>query len=280
MVLILGFTGILGKLISIEAIHLVWYRMFIAFVTLFVFLLFRKEVMNIPRKLILPLVGIGIIVALHWYFFFESIKVANVSVAVLCLSTASLFSAFIEPIFLKRKLRLYEIIFAIIVFLALAYVLETDPSYSLGYIYGILAAFLGTLFTIFNAKVIKKTDAAKITMIEMLAGVLCITTLLFFQNDYTIFQSMINLNDCIYLIILGTLCTAGVFVWMTEIMRYISPYSLIMAINLEPIYSIIIALLLFGDSEKMNMQFYIGASIILVVIFLESYLKTKNKLKK
>ena len=279
MVLILGFTGILGKLISIEATYLVWYRMLIAFLALFVFLLIKKEAFNIPKRFIFPILGIGVIVALHWYFFFESIKVSNVSVAVVCLATSSLFSALIEPIFFKRKLKIYEVIFAIIVLLALAYVVDADISYRLGYIYGILAAFLGTLFTIFNARLIKKVDAAKITMLEMLSGTILLSILFLFQYDYTVFTSFISLHDFTYLFILGTLCTAGVFVWMTEIMRYITPYSLIMAINLEPIYSIILALLLFGESEKMNLPFYVGSSIILIVIFLEGYLQQKNKKK-
>ena len=151
-----------------------------------------------------------------------------------------------------------------------------ETQYLWGYIYGILAAFLGTLFTLFNAIYIKKTSASQITMIEMLAGVLIITCILLFQKDYTVFTSLISTTDLLYLVILGVLCTAIVFVWMTEIMRYITPYSLIMAINLEPIYSIILALIIFGDNELMSPTFYIGSSIIIGVVFLEGYLKNKQ----
>lgn len=277
MVIVLGFTGILGKLISsIETLHLVWYRMLIAFIILACFLYYKKQLFNISKKDFFSLIGIGIVVGLHWIFFFESIRVSTVSVAVICLSTSSLFSSFLEPIFFKRKILLYEVLFSIIVVIALTYVLDADTEYKLGYIYGILSAFLATLFTILNAKFIDKIDASKITMIEMLGGVFLITCILFFQTDNTLFV-LPSLEDLWYLLILGVICTAGVFVWMIEIMRHITPYSLIMAINLEPIYSIILALLIFGESEYMGESFYIGSSIILLVVFLESYLKQKNK---
>ena len=164
----------------------------------------------------------------------------------------------------------------VIVVAALTFVMGTDTQYLWGYIYGIASALLGTLFTLFNAKYIKEVGAAQITMIEMLAGVLIISILFMFQGDYTVFTSSISINDFYYLVILSVLCTAMVFVWMTEIMRHISPYSLIMAINLEPIYSIILALLIFGNNELMSSSFYFGSSIIIGVVFLEGYLKNKQ----
>ena len=164
----------------------------------------------------------------------------------------------------------------IVVIAALILILGAETQYFWGYFYGIMAAFLGTLFTLFNAKYIKKVGAAKITMIEMLAGVLIISCVLLFQQDYTVFTSLISVTDFSYLLILGTLCTAMVFVWMTEIMKHITPYSLIMAVNLEPIYSIILALVIFGDSELMSNSFYVGSSVIIGIVFLEGYLKNKQ----
>ncbi|MBG38243.1 MAG: EamA family transporter [Flavobacteriales bacterium] len=281
MVIFLGFTGVLGKLISLETPYLVWHRMFIAFISLFFFLLFKKQIRSINKKDILPLLGIGAIVALHWFFFFGAIKVANISVAVICLATASLFSAFMEPIFFKRKLLKYELVFGIIVFGALSFMLYEKPenediNYFLGYVYGIASAFLGTLFTMFNGKYINKVDAAKITMVEMLGGVILISLYFIYIEDYSILTTSLIFDDIIYLILLGTICTAGIFVWMTEIMRHITPYALIMAINLEPIYSIIIGLIIFSETETMNLSFYIGSSIILFIVFLDGYIKNKK----
>lgn len=277
MVLILGFTGIFGKLISLNTIELVWYRMLIAFITLFTFLVFKKELTKIKKKDFFGLLFIGSLVAVHWFFFFESIKVSNVSVAVVCLSTASFFSAMIEPLFLNRKPKLYEYVLGIVVFVTLFLMLEAETKYTMGYIYGIIASFLGTLFTLYNAKYISRLEASKITMVEMLAGVIIFSIIMLINKEIGISNLKININDFVYLFLLGTICTAAVFVWMVEIMKYISPYSLIMAINLEPIYSIVLALIIFSESEHMNLPFYIGASVIILVVFLESYLKNKIK---
>ena len=277
MVLVLGFTGIFGKLISLNTIELVWYRMLIAFITLFTFLAFKKELTKIKKKDFFGLLFVGSLVAVHWFFFFESIKVSNVSVAVVCLSTASFFSAMIEPLFLNRKPKLYEYILGIVVFVTLFLMLEAETKYTMGYVYGIIASFLGTLFTLYNAKYINRLEASKITMVEMLAGVIIFSILMLLNKEIGINNLKIDINDFVYLLLLGTICTAAVFVWMVEIMKYISPYSLIMAINLEPIYSIVLALIIFSESEHMNLSFYIGASVIILVVFLESYLKNKIK---
>jgi len=164
----------------------------------------------------------------------------------------------------------------IVVVVALAFIMGTETKYFWGYFYGILAALLATLFTLFNAKYINKVGAAEITMIEMLSGVLIISCILFFQQDYTVFTTKISITDLTYLILLGTLCTAMVFVWLTEIMRHITPYSLIMAINLEPVYSIIFALIIFGDNELMSSSFYFGSCVIIGIVFLDGYLKNKQ----
>jgi len=276
MVVILGLTGVFGKLISLGTIHLVWYRMGIAFLSLAIFLAFKKQLFSVNKKDFLGILGVGALVTFHWLCFFQSIKISTVSVAVVCLATSSLFSAIIEPLFFKRKLLGYEVVMGIIVIITLGYVMGAETQYFWGYFYGIMAALLGTLFTLFNAKYIKKVGAAQITMIEMLSGLLILSGILLIQKDYYVFTSTLSINNFSYLFILGTLCTAMVFVWMTEIMRHISPFSLIMAINLEPIYSIILALLIFGESELMSTSFYIGSTIIIGIVFLDGYLKNKQ----
>ena len=285
MVVILGVTGVLGKLIlenfeiydpKLGALHLVWYRMGIAFLALAFFLAFKKQLFNVSKKDFLGLLGVGALVTFHWLCFFESINVSTVSVAVVCLATSSLFSALIEPFFFKRKFLYYEVIMGVVVVVALAFIMGTETKYFWGYFYGIMAALLATLFTLFNAKYIKKVGAAKITMIEMLSGLIIISCILLFKQDYSVFTTKITITDLSYLIILGVLCTALVFVWLTEIMRHITAYSLIMAINLEPIYSIVLALMIFGDKELMSVSFYFGSCIIIGIVFLDGYLKNRQ----
>lgn len=277
IVIILGLTGILGKLIEASSTILVWYRMLIAFVGLALFLLFKKQLFSFPKKYVGKLLGIGVIVAAHWLFFFESIKVSNVSVAVVCLATSSLFSALIEPFVFKRKISLYEVLFGIVVIAALAFALQADASYFLGYVYGVIAAFLATLFTIFNAMYVDKVDASKITLLEMIGGWLAMSLYIGLFSNYTLSEFVVSELDTIYLLALGIVCTAFAFVVSVEVMKTLSPYSVIMAVNLEPIYSIVLALLLFGESEEMTSSFYVGGSIIILTVFLDGYLKTKRK---
>lgn len=277
IVIILGFTGVLGKLIDSSSLVLVWYRMLIAALAIVIFMIFLKKSFKITLRSILNLLGIGVVVASHWLFFFESIKVSNVSVAVVCMGTSSLFSSFLEPIFLKRKIVIRELILSLVIILALALAMSADLNYLLGYIYGVLAAFLATLFTILNAKALKQTDALKITMFEMIGGFIFLSIyMILYSKSVRIEEFLISSEDFIYLFILGVVCTSFAFVVSVEVMKYISPFSVIMAVNLEPIYSIILALILFGDSENMRWSFYVGALIIICTVFYDGYLKSKE----
>lgn len=280
IVVILGLTGILGKLIEASSTILVWYRMLIAFVALGLYLLLQKKLFKIQKGFFWKLLGVGAIVAAHWLFFFESIKLSNVSVAVVCLATSSLFSALIEPFVFKRKMNVYELFFGIVVIAALAFALQADVSYFWGYLYGVIAAFLATLFTIFNALYINKVEASKITLIEMLGGWVAISIYIVLFTNTPLCDFSISQQDTIYLLALGIVCTAFAFVVSVEVMKSLSPYSVIMAVNLEPIYSIVLALILFGESEEMTSSFYIGGSIIILTVFLDGYLKTKMKVIK
>ena len=276
MVIVLGFTGILGELISIKSIDLVFYRMLFSFIALFIFLSFRKEIFNISKRKAVELLLIGMVVALHWIFFVKSIKI-SVPIAVISLSTSSLFSSIIEPIIFRKKVNIYEVILGIVIILSFIMMYFTSESYfGLAYFYGIIAAFLAALFTILNAKYINVVKSSQITMIEMLGGTILISLYLIFTSNLSVFSFNIQSSDLMYLLILSVICTSLVFVLMTEIMKYISPYTLIMAINLEPVYAIILAFLILHNEEKMNHYFYIGSFVIILSIYLEHYFKKKS----
>jgi drug/metabolite transporter (DMT)-like permease len=279
IVIILGFTGILGKLIELESSVLVWYRMLFAFGFLAIYTILNKSFLKISKVNFIKILGIGVVVAAHWLFFFQSIKVSNVSVAVVCMATSSLFSALLEPIFFKRKISLREIVFSVFVIIGLAYAIQANTNHLQGYLFGVTAAFLATLFTILNAIFIDKVDSSNITLVEMLGGVLFLTIVFGFNGSLNMDSFKLSSSDLYYLLILGGICTSFAFVVSVEVMKYLSPYSVIMAVNLEPIYSIILALLIFEDSETMNNSFYIGGSIILITVFLDGYLKTKSSKK-
>jgi len=275
IVILLGFTGVLGKLIDCGSTVLVWYRMLIAFVFLLAYIYFTSN-FKISKKNFIQILGIGFIVAAHWLFFFESIKVSNVSVAVVCMGTSSLFSSFLEPLILKRKIQTRELVLSVVVLFAIGLALNADFSYVLGFIYGIIAAFLATLFTILNALYVNKVSSEKITLIEMLGGLLIISVYLMFSAEITFDDLNISTRDIIYLIILGGVCTSFAFVISVEVMKFLSPYNVIMAVNLEPVYSVLLALFIFGESENMNLSFYIGGILIIAAVSLDAYLKKSN----
>lgn len=279
IVILLGFTGVLGKLIDCGSTVLVWYRMLIAFVFLIAYIYFTSN-FKISKKNFIQILGIGFVVAAHWLFFFESIKVSNVSVAVVCMGTSSLFSTFLEPLILKRKIKLRELVLSVVVLFAIGLALNADFSYVLGFIYGIIAAFLATLFTILNALYVNKVSSEKITLIEMLGGFLIISVYLLFSGEITFSDLNISTKDIVYLIILGGVCTSFAFVISVEVMKFLSPYNVIMAVNLEPVYSVLLALFIFGESENMNLSFYIGGILIIAAVSFDAYLKKNIKQKK
>tara|TARA_Y100000385_G_scaffold110330_1_gene114519 strand:+ start:1165 stop:2013 length:849 start_codon:yes stop_codon:yes gene_type:complete len=279
IVILLGFTGVLGKLIDCGSTVLVWYRMLIAFVFLLAYIYFTSN-FKISKKNFIQILGIGFVVAAHWLFFFESIKVSNVSVSVVCMGTSSLFSTFLEPLILKRKIKLRELVLSVVVLFAIGLALNADFSYVLGFIYGIIAAFLATLFTILNALYVNKVSSEKITLIEMLGGFLIISVYLLFSDEITFSDLNISTKDIIYLIILGGVCTSFAFVISVEVMKFLSPYNVIMAVNLEPVYSVLLALFIFGESENMNLSFYIGGILIIAAVSFDAYLKKNIKQKK
>ena len=279
IVVLLGLTGVLGKLIDTGSTVLVWYRMLIAFLLLGVYIYFKSNSLRFSKKHFIQIIGIGCIVAAHWLLFFESIKVSNVSVAVVCMGTSSLFSSILEPLIIKRKIYLREIILAILVLIAIGIAMNADFSYVKGYVYGIAAAFLATLFTILNALYVDKVESEKITSIEMLGGFLFVCIYMLFSNSFSLADLVISWNDILYLAILGGICTSFAFVVSVEVMKFLSPYNVIMAVNLEPLYSILLALVLFGESESMNFSFYLGAVLIIGAVSLDGYLKKQEDKK-
>jgi len=279
IVVLLGLTGVLGKLIDTGSTVLVWYRMLIAFLLLGVYIYFKSNSLRVSKKHFIQIIGIGCIVAAHWLLFFESIKVSNVSVAVVCMGTSSLFSSILEPLIIKRKIYLREIILAILVLIAIGIAMNADFSYVKGYVYGIAAAFLATLFTILNALYVDKVESEKITSIEMLGGFLFVCIYMLFSNSFSLADLVISWNDTLYLAILGGICTSFAFVVSVEVMKFLSPYNVIMAVNLEPLYSILLALVLFGESESMNFSFYLGAVLIIGAVSLDGYLKKQEDKK-
>ncbi|SDX28263.1 EamA domain-containing membrane protein RarD [Lutibacter oricola] len=277
IVFIWGFTAILGALISIDAIPLVWYRMLFAVIFTVGYFLIKKKSLKIPPKAIIKFVIGGVIIATHWVAFFSAIKVSNVSVALVSLSTGALFTSLLEPLFFKRRINPLEFIFGLIVISGLYLIFNVEGEYALGIIYALIAAFLSALFSVLNGLYVKQYDAEAISLYQLLFGVLFITVFVFATTGFNAEDYTLNLSDFSYILILSSICTAYAFIVSVRIMKYLTPYTVMLTINLEPIYAIILALIIFGEKEQMSFEFYIGAVIIILTVIANGIIKNKKK---
>ena len=279
-VLIFGLTGILGKLISVDSYLLVWYRVFIALVALLVYFVITAASLKVSKKQIGKILLVGVIIAVHWVTFFEAIKQSNVSVALVCFSSSTLFTSLIEPLYFKRRIKPYELIFGVIIILGLYFIFSFEFKYLIGMILSVVSAALASWFTVLNGILIKETNAKLISFYELLGAFIILSVYLLFSTKGDFHQFLIPVSDLKWLIILGTLCTAFAFIVSVEVMKKISPYTVTMSVNLEPIYSIVLAFLIWPESETMSYGFYMGTIIVIATIFLNAFLKNRGAKEK
>ena len=278
IVFLFGFTGILGKLITVASTTLVWYRLLIACMGIAIYMLVMREKLVPERKGLLKIMSTGLITAAHWVCFFESIKQSNVSVGLICLSATTFFTALIEPAFHRRRLRLYEVLFGLIVIAGLAFIFKIEPEYQLGIFFGLLSALLAAIFSVINSVLVRTYKGKQISLWELAGGLVGLSLYLAITGNFP--DGSLSSADFGYLLILGLVCTAFAFVVSVEVMKYLTPYTVNISINLEPIYGILLALLIFGESEKMSPEFYLGTFVILAVIFANAWYKRRENRKK
>ncbi|MEJ6982291.1 DMT family transporter [Pedobacter sp. P351] len=276
-VFVWGFTGILGALISINATQLVWYRVLIAVITLYLYFKTTKTNLKISWNTFLKLFFTGAIVGAHWILFFQSIKSSTVSVTLVCLSSLTLFTAILEPILNKQKISRLEIFTGLAIISGIYLIFEFESRFTLGIILGLTSALCASIFSIINSKQIKNRDASIISFYELIGAWVWISLFLGVTNGFN--SSMkLNTSDLIHLLILGTICTSVAYVAGVSVMKYLSAFRVALITNLEPVYGIILAFLFFGKREQMTAGFYAGAAIILTSIFFYPFIK--NRLSK
>ena len=278
IVFIWGFTAVLGKLISLEALDLVWYRMLFASVIMTFVVLFNKEKIRVPFNVLIGFIVSGIIIALHWLTFYQAIKVSNVSITLACLSTGAFFASILEPIFYKRKIIWYEVLFGLIVIFGLGIIFKVETQYTTGIYLAVTSAFLSALFSVINGKYAKEYSPNVISVYELSSGFLFLSMYLFFADSFTPAFFALSSNDLLWLFLLSSICTAYAFSASVKVMKFLSPFTVMLTINLEPIYGIILVLLIFPENEKMSPMFYIGAIIILATVIANGIMKSRKKL--
>lgn len=287
IVFIWGFTAVLGALISLDAVPLVWYRMLMASIFILLWIKWKKKKLALAPKRVMVMLIAGLVIALHWLTFFGAIKVSNVSITLAVLSTGAFFTSILEPIFYKRKVIWYEIIFGLIVVFGLYIIFKVETEYVTGILLALVSAFLSAAFTLINGKLAKREDASVISFYELLAGTGAITLYLVILSvsnlggaGFSAEFFFISAADWGNLLLLASVCTAYAFIASVAVMKHLSPYTIMLTINLEPVYGILLAFWVFGSEEKMDTGFYYGAAIILVTVILNGLFKTRRKIKK
>jgi drug/metabolite transporter (DMT)-like permease len=280
IVFVWGFTAVLGKLITIDALPLVWYRMLMASLIIIAYILIRRFPLRVPLKTLVTLIVAGIVVALHWVTFFMAIKVSNVSIALATMSTGAFFTALIEPFWYGRKMVGYEVVFGLIVMLGLYIMFRVETAYLLGILLALVSSFLSATFSLINGKLTQGQRPSIISFYELGSGVLFLSIYMAFTGSYDQNFFQLSFNDWLLIFILASVCTAYAFIASVKILKYISPYTVMLTINLEPVYGILLGVIILGDSEKMNPLFYVGALLILATVVANGILKNRKKLKK
>ena len=277
IVFIFGFTAILGSLISISSLSLVWYRMLIAVMCLLIILPLLKKKLIISKSLFFKLLFCGILISLHWVFFFKAIKASNVSITLSILSLGAFMTSFLEPLFYKKKIIFYEVFLGFLVVLGTSIIFKTQFKYIEGIIYSLISVIFSVLFTLINGKLVGQASSYTISLYELLGGFITLSFILILSNDFNTELFVLKNNDFLWLLILGTICTAYAFVVSVDVMKHLSPYSLMLSINMEPIYGILLASLFLNESKNMSYQFYMGFSFIFLAVILNGILKIRQK---
>ena len=277
-VFIWGFTGILGAVISVDAVQLVWYRVLIASISLFIYFKLSKNSLKVSRKQFLAFFFTGSIVALHWILFFHAIKVSTVSVTLVCLSSFTLFTAIIEPLIKRKRIEMGDVIVGLIIIFGIYLIFKFESNYTLGIILGLSAALASSLFGAINSILVQKTNPITIGFYEISGAFFWITLYRIFDGTLATERFDLSATDWTYLLLLGTICTAVAYVAGVSVMRTLSAFRVALVTNLEPVYGIFLAFIFFGTKEAMSTGFYLGAVIILGTVFLYPvYKKHKNK---
>ncbi|TDG36323.1 DMT family transporter [Pedobacter changchengzhani] len=275
-VIVWGFTSVLVKLITIDAVSIVWYRLIIAVATLILWFALTKKSLKITKKQFISFVLTGGIVALHWIFFSYSIHVSTISVTLVCMSSFTLFTSIIEPLIKKTKIVIPDILVGILICIGIFMIFKFESKYTLGIIFGLLAAVAASLFSTINSTFVQKCDPSIISFYELAGGLFWITLYKFWDVNLLNKSFMLSTSDWIYLTILGSICTSVAYVAGVSVMRTMSAFRVSLVSNLEPVYGIILALIFFKDSEQMTTGFYFGSIIILAAVILYPIYKNRN----
>lgn len=270
-----GFTGILGKLIHLDAFVIVWHRVLIAFVALGIGLVYLKKSFKINSTTNLwKVFGVGVIVALHWMTFYKSIQLSTASLGILCLSTTTIHVTWLEPLIMKRKFSWIEFSLGLLVIYGIYFVssdFKADDFEALAY--GLTSALCAALFSVFNARLAQDIPSSTITFYELLIGFIFMSVVLLFTGDLNEDLFSMTMSDFLWLVFLGILCTSFAFLATIEVVKRLGAFTVSLSINLEPVYTILLAIVILNENELLGSHFYIGSGIIVIVVIANALIK-------
>ena len=281
IVFIWGWSPILGRCISAGALQLVWFRIAITIVMMAMYLIYIKADLKISLKKLIQLSLVGFIICVHWLCFYGAIKVSNVSVTMAAFSTGTLFTAIMEPLIYKRKFVWYELIIGTTIIGAIGLIFSVEIKYGYGMLLGMLAALTASIFSVFNGVLIQDEKepitSPVLSFVELTAALIGLSIFLLCNGNFSSEFFSISNQDILLLSILAGVCTVYPFIASVNLMKYISPYTINLTVNLEGVYGIILASILFHENKDLSLTFYLGFGIILAVIFLNAYIKQRLK---
>ncbi len=280
-VLLAGFTGVLGRLITMNEGMLVWYRMLITAITLWIVMLLTKKIQRIGWKEAVKISGIGFLAALHWIFFFASIKYANVSVGLVCLSAVGFFSAILEPLINRVKINLIELLFGMLSVFGIYLIFHFDTQYKLGITLGIISSFFAALFPILLKLSMNKTNMQTVLTWEMTGGFIALSIIMpVYLNFFPVESLLPSMNDFLWLLVLSWLCSVVAFQFSLNALKKLSAFTVSLSYNLEPLYGIIMAFVIFKENKEMNEGFFLGLTVICFTLILHMFMLKKKSARK
>lgn len=271
-VFLAGFTAILGKLIQLNEGLLVWYRLLLTVVILLCVMMYKKQLKKLPGNDIIKIAGVGFIIAIHWVAFYGSVKYANISVALVCFSATGFFTAILEPLVLKRKIIIAELLLGILAISGIYIIFDFHPQYKLGIIFGIVSAMGSALFPILNKQLLIRFTPRILTLYELGGGFVILSVLLpFYLSQFPAVYFIPTFSDWCWLLVLAGLCTVISFDLQLNALRKISAFTANLTYNLEPVYGIILAFIFFNESKMLRGEFYVGLALIILAIILHMW---------
>jgi drug/metabolite transporter (DMT)-like permease len=278
-VFLAGFTGVLGRLITLNEAVLVWYRMMIACLVLWISLLFQKRKPAASRKLFIQASTVGFLLAMHWVSFYAGIKNSNVSTALVCLSAMGFFTAILEPVMLRKPFDMIEVLLGLLAIAGISIIFHFDPHYKLGIIISLFSAFLASIFPILNRQILQQMDAETATRYQLSGGFIFITLLMpVYLHYFPVDKLLPSLSDFAWLLVLGILCTVIAYDLFMKALQKISAFTVNLTYNLEPIYGIGMAFLIYREDKEVSQGFYYGFCLIVAAVVLQTLRLRKTSL--